>query len=526
MYGLPLIKTQRKSIRRLCYNDLQILKQEGKGLNNKGQTTVFLTLIISIMLLLILLLLEGSRIYMGRAKAGVAFQGGLSHVMADYQPVLFEQYHLLLLDKNYGGKGEGLLEEKLQLYLEGTLNGGDRQETSSPFFQYNIENIFLIDTTGVLDNDMAVFKKQIIQYIKMAGVKNRVEDLVKKIKDDQGESDVEKASLETQNVNENPTYERNENVNDTNQESKVQKPEDPRDTLKNILSNGLLNVVLPKGKTLSREKKEIQKIEKDKEAQNKKDDIDTSFADMQSLKTILKERKAEVNKNKFLQEAYGIEYAIQCFGNALEPKKDTVLECEVEYLIAGKDNDYDNVSKIVEKIIWMRFPMNYAYILKDEMKTEEAFIIASAICVATGTEGLTEVVKYLLLACWSYCEALSDVKDLLHGNKISYIKTKETWKTDIKNLSSMGSGKEDSAGLSYENYLMLLLAIDVNKEKKYTRMLELIQVNLQCFDSDFEIQNCVSEIQIQGTITLQPILPSGGDQSLYTLELSSRYGYE
>ena len=89
------------------------------------------------------------------------------------------------------------------------------------------------------------------------------------------------------------------------------------------------------------------------------------------------------------------------------------MACEVEYILKGKESDYENVEAVIEELTWWRMPMNYAYLLTDTGKKAEALTIATAISIVTGTEPFVEVIKYLLLGCWAYGESLQEMKDLL-----------------------------------------------------------------------------------------------------------------
>ena len=66
-------------------------------MNNKGQTTIFFSLIISALFLFTLTALEVGRIYMSRVKVGAVVHSTQSSIMADYNSELFERYHLFYL---------------------------------------------------------------------------------------------------------------------------------------------------------------------------------------------------------------------------------------------------------------------------------------------------------------------------------------------------------------------------------------------------------------------------------------------
>ncbi|MDE5873925.1 MAG: hypothetical protein K2H07_08450, partial [Lachnospiraceae bacterium] len=52
---------------------------------------------------------------------------------------------------------------------------------------------------------------------------------------------------------------------------------------------------------------------------------------------------------------------------------------------------------------------------------------------------------------------------------------------------SVCEGKSSDSGMSYQDYLMILLSMDM--DKTYYRMLDLMNINAGSVDSDFDIAN-------------------------------------
>ena len=151
------------------------------------------------------------------------------------------------------------------------------------------------------------------------------------------------------------------------------------------------------------------------------------------------------------------------------------IEFEREYLIAGKSSDYDNLENVVHRIMAIRFPANFISLLGDSEKMALIDPVAEALFVATGVPA--SVYKYLIAGCWSYVESVADVRNLLKGKRVPFMKNSDTWITDLSSLeTSIYNDTEDTGeGLSYEDYLMILLA--VNSDDMYVRMLDLMQIN-------------------------------------------------
>ncbi len=499
-------------------------------MKNKGQTTILFSLMISVLLLFTLTALEVGRIYMSRVKTRALVHSTCLNLMADYNSALFERYHLLFMDPTYGTGSEAAIEEKINDYLESSLNG----ERGNPIYQFTIEEIAIADQTYILDHNMEALKSQILNYEKTEGVVHAA----KKLTGDRS-ADIERAASETEhNGIEMPTTEaaaepdtegKEEADEDSDKETeKKEKVSDPRDTLDGNLKNGLLYFLLPEDTTISKETHSLEKAPSQTYRDQKQEEKDNSFRDIGFLKTFIKNAASEEGDYGLMKQAAFVDYVNNLFSNGVNGREDSVMQCEVEYILEGKESDYDNLEAVVGDIVWMRMPINYAYLLTDETKKEEALTLAAAICIATGTESLMEIVKYLLLGCWSYAETLYEMRMLLSGETIPYVKSSETWYTDLKTLSGNATGSKVQNGMEYEDYLLLLLAKKGNKKRDlcYARILDVIEMNLNREDADFHIANCVSGMTVQGKICLNPLLAGEGKKEDYDFFFEESFTYE
>lgn len=468
-------------------------------MNNKGQTTVLFSLIISVLFLFILSVFEVQRIYLSKVKIRAVVHSTVSNIMADYNSQLFEQYHLLFLDPTYGTGSEAVLEEKLMDYLEISLNG--EASSGGKLYQFTIEEIGLADSKKILEDNMQQLKAQIAEHEKMAGLILKVEELAEKMKD-YGEGMEEAASETERNATELPDTEERQGEDSENSSINVT---DPREQLQEALRLGILNFVLPEGKGVSTEEFELNNAPSALYQTEEQDKESLSFWEIAGLQSFLKSAKEE-DYSGLGQQAAFVDYVCRYFSNGVSSLEDTTHTCEVEYILEGKSSDYDNLEKVVEEIAWMRMPVNYAYLMTDTEKKSEALTMAAAICTMTGTEPLIEIVKYLLLGCLAYGETLCEMNALLSGEKIAYVKTKENWTLDLKDIGVKKTAKRVSSGMDYEDYLMLLLAKKRGNKQEisYARMLDMIEMNLQKTDPDFCITNCVGKLTIQGKISLNP----------------------
>lgn len=174
------------------------------------------------------------------------------------------------------------------------------------------------------------------------------------------------------------------------------------------------------------------------------DDVsDISNASISDLNLPSKKENTEKNgKTDLTDRALLALYGKRKFGNYISKIKDHDLSYEMEYIISGKSSDRDNLTEVVKKIVGIRNVMNLGYLLTDSVKMSQLTFIASSAATAIGLPFLEPVIKAVLIEAWSLGEAVADVKGLLKGNEVVFIKDKISWKTDIKNLLG-GSIKND-----------------------------------------------------------------------------------
>lgn len=131
-------------------------------------------------------------------------------------------------------------------------------------------------------------------------------------------------------------------------------------------------------------------------------------------------------------------------------------------------------------MVTLRFTMNFSYIICDTEKKKECLGMATALLGFTGVHGIIKLGEYLLLAAWSYGEAVNDVKILMDGGTVSLVKTSKEWKTKLEDIVSKtvtDDTQSNDAGLAYNEYLQLLLFLE-NKEKKIFRTMDIIELNM------------------------------------------------
>lgn len=180
----------------------------------------------------------------------------------------------------------------------------------------------------------------------------------------------------------------------------------------------------------------------------------------------------------FLYNRY-VSLHCSCYTN---PSQNGALEYEMEYILGKKKDDKSNLKETLSQLLMIRFLSNFTYIICDVEKKQECLQMSTALLGFTGVYGIIKAGQFLLLTAWAYGEGINDIRILLEKGKVPFQKSKETWKTnldDIVESKVCGGEKGEEQGLSYEEYLQLLLFLR-DRESKIFRTMDVMEMNLIC----------------------------------------------
>lgn len=163
-------------------------------------------------------------------------------------------------------------------------------------------------------------------------------------------------------------------------------------------------------------------------------------------------------------------------------------------------------------------PINIVYGKKDTTKQsawnfmnrkdveKEAVLLAASILGVTGFPPAVAVAKNLLLLALAYGESVIDVRNLADGKKIPAVKTSSDWQLSFAGLATLNCKRKPvKQGMSYEDYLLLLLISQKDKRQKYFRMMDLMEQNIRRKVSDFKLDQCISSYKITQNLKLKKL---------------------
>lgn len=179
------------------------------------------------------------------------------------------------------------------------------------------------------------------------------------------------------------------------------------------------------------------------------------------------------------------EYIMNEFNNYFNKdviKHETFFSNEVEYILGGKCSDKENRKAVRLKIIEAREAANIISIFKDKKMRTEVSLLAETISPGPGAL----LLEAAIASVWALAESENDMALLEHGQKVKTIKDSYSWAVDLESawndtVNKTGKGYIDTGvneGLSYEDYLRLLLYVE-NESDKLLRAMDLIQINMK-----------------------------------------------
>lgn len=115
--------------------------------------------------------------------------------------------------------------------------------------------------------------------------------------------------------------------------------------------------------------------------------------------------------------------------------------------------------------------------------------------------------QYVILGVWAYGESIVELKQLYRGGSIEPVKTRQNWKLSLQELLSVDLNQEysDEKGLSYEEYLKMLVLLQ-NEQKKYYRTMSAMEIRMiELGNTDFRLKNYIYGAQSRAAFKIGTI---------------------
>ena len=453
-------------------------------MRGRGSITVYLSLVLVLMMALLFTLLESARVRGLQVDADRMTQAASESVFAEYSRALLEEYDLFFLDASYGADSfsEDDAAARIMTFLEMNADADDADGgTVMDLFSLVPESAQIESYQLATDDNGAAYYEMACTYAQSALPASALSDLMSYLtggeesSDDSAEESVIDEALSA--LDDDSNYGEEENAELTEEEiaaadEVTEETKGILETVRELKEKGILALLVEDADDLS--------------------SLAVTASDLVSGRELLTgtETLFDGDGSRLLFQWY-LGEKFSCF---TDEAKERALLYELEYCYAGEDSDLENLSSVAEALLLIREGVNYAYLLTDTEKKEEARIVALAITGIFAVPALLTAVQSAVLFAWAFLESVKDVQMLLAGDTVPVTKTSQNWQTSLS-VSSITdeTGSTSSAGLTYENYLQVLL-LTRGQSTLISRSMDLIEQNVRLTEGNesFQLDHCIA----------------------------------
>lgn len=475
--------------------------------------TVFACLLFLAMISLVFLCLDGCLIYQAETRCSMAQTGLAEHLLANYSIPLAKRYRLYFLDPRMGEKE---MEKRGQKYYEELFGGstgaaghtsrllnfktesveavpfGTMQEKECQYLIAQIKDCMQYDLTKEI-----IFETLETAAQETKEQKNQIEDMMQDLDGKQREVEENSSHFAENNtlISSETTEEESKNT--------IAGKSSPMQQIRNILKYGIIGAVTDES-SISEQKIASSLLPFPDQTENKIHISMDMFQDLSRIKEWI-EQETLADWTEHMTEKGAVSLYMRRYFNYYgreDQLEDTQLLYEAEYLLGGQYTDKENLEYVIHRMILMRFAFNSLYGFTGQELREQALSAAALLAGATGSPELVEAVRYLILAAVTFLESVTDVKALLHGERVPLLKTKSTWQTAVSGQTTENRPGSES-GLDYADYLLILLMTKTDTRQQCLRMQNLIQLNIQQEEPEFQIRQCYAGIRLKSRVQFQ-----------------------
>lgn len=459
---------------------------------NDGYLTVFLALSLTVILSLCLTLIEGARSNGARFMTEYALDVGMNSILAEYHRELLEQYDVFFVDTSYGTNLPSTYKtaEHLGEYMERNFSCDDLGfwVFNQDLYALSVQNIRIGDLAVATDESGKVFRKQAIEYmydkygLSLLSEVTEWEKVVEEYGLDSGDVTARRQAVDGEIDAIDGTQ-----IQVSEEEWVTVDVDNPADQVNTQRNKGILLLAMKDTDSLS--------------------NVSFSTGQVASGRNLYKGQgpigqrsETETLPELLLFDEYILE---KCSFYGQEMEK-SYCKYQVEYILAGKENDLDNLKSIASRLLLIREAANSAYLFADEGKRAQASALAATVAAAVMLPELQILLEYSILFAWAFAESVHDVRSLFDGGKVPILKTDSTWHTDIGALFEEAVGEDSGnseSGLSYEDYLRVLLKM-TDVDTKTMRLIDMAELDIRktVGNKEFRMDACIDGMRIEANV--------------------------
>lgn len=174
---------------------------------------------------------------------------------------------------------------------------------------------------------------------------------------------------------------------------------------------------------------------------------------------------------------------------------DDKLNNEIEYILCGNASCDENNDAVEEKLIALRFILNFANIMKNNERVAIAEAMAAAIAAVISRGAGVTLYKYIIISAWALIDSYIDVEKLIDGESVPLIEIKGKTENKINEIQDYGF------------YLRILLLL-TEKESKLLRICDIIEINMEELTGEnYELSGVYDSIRVKAITEFDFISP-------------------
>lgn len=481
---------------------------EGQAADS-GSITVFLCILFLIFFSLLGVAFENVRVLSSQGYMRTAAYAAAMTVFGNYNKELYEEYGFFAYG-GYDGKGSGDLAEEFNEILVQNIQAKPEKEQRTYSNLYRVGEVeSSVENEKVL-MEQEIFDDQVKAYLKGAAVEDLKESLKGKISGDMADNvmdekliltkEYEKGEFDGQQETDTEAVEESDMADNNTSEDVA--GGNPLEIFTDMVRDGMLNLVCDASRLSDGV---IEPIESTVEETEERDDKGEDKCASEYLREMLGGIEFSFKQNileKEIQKLAYISYANKQCSSYVSDKNRTT-KYGMEYLAAGKKEERDNLSYIVNRLLGIRAMINFAAIVSDAVLQEKSLATATVLAGFTGLPPVVKAVQYVILLILAFEEACVDVTALLEGRSVPMVKSAKKLKMTYEEIclaskalfaskaATYPAEGKSAVNITYEQYLCLFL-LTVSKEELRSRIFDLIQYDLrEKYNQTFYIEDCI-----------------------------------
>lgn len=448
-----------------------------------GQITVWTALCFLVFLGLYLVCLQSVQKQYQKKQAEQAVEAGMFSLFSEYEPHLLKQYDLFFLDTSFGGGAERTDELSSHLW--------QFVENNAASDGLSLQGVDIKSMVRMTDGSGAALFRQGVEIMKeKTGVSLAEDWLLQELFVEGSEENTRKFQEDCEDY-EGTVRDYEDEEEEEEDEDGEDRSLDPEARQWDGLWNGFtLDKAVPEEYQLSTKSAVLENVPSHREL---------SVGVGLSAGT----------ENQIIQKQWFISYLCEYMDHAQEmlPKARTegYLDYQLEYIIAGKSSDQENLGDVIGRLLLIREGMNYVFLLTHPALREKAELLSLVLAGMTGNGGLIKSLEQLILLGWAYGESLVEVRQLLQGYELVAVKTEADWQVSLSGLLPALSdpGRYDTQvqrqdGISYETCLRIFLMLQP-AETLSMRAIDVIEGEVRQMDGflKLHLDHCVDYLTAQ-----------------------------